>query len=129
MSTHDDVPPSPAKAVALMAVLGVIACGGAALAFSFTIQYLKATHAGAVAEGAAVLTYAAAILGIALWLAKVGQRAMKVTPSAAAKRYRLRFMIAMTVYALALLGAIEAWLTLHPEGALAYGLAVLPALR
>jgi hypothetical protein len=130
MSTHDDIPPSPAKAMALMVTLGVIACGAAALAFSFAVRYLNATHAGPIAETAAILLYGAVVVGIATWLAKVGQRAMKMTPSAAAKRYRRRFLIAMGLYVLTLTGAIEAYrlASLHFEGPLAYGLAVLPAL-
>jgi len=124
----DDIPASPAKAMALVVFLGVIVLGAAAAAFSFAIRYLNQTHAGMFAEAAVILAYVAVIIGVAVLLGKVGQRVMKLTPSAAAKRYRLRFMIAMTVYALALIGAIEAWLVLHPEGPLAYLLAVLPAI-
>ena len=128
--TPDDIPASPLKAMALTVTLGVIACGAAAVAFSFTIRYLSATHAGPIAETASILLYGAIILGIAAWLARVGQRAMKMTPSAAAKRYRRRFMIAMGLYVLTLTGAIEAYrlALLQAGGALAYGLAILPAL-
>ena len=128
MSTHEESPPSTARAVALTAVLGVVAIGGAALAFSYTVRYLNETHAGRIAETIATLAYAVAILGIAAWLARVGQRAMKLRPSAAGTRYRLRLMIAMTAYVLALIGAIEAWMAMHPEGVAAYVLAILPAL-
>jgi hypothetical protein len=124
----DDAPASPTKAMALTIGLGVIACGAAAVAFSFTIGYVNSVHAGAMAETAVIILYGAVIIGIATWLAKVGQRTMKMTPSAAAKRYQRRFLIAMALYVLALTGSIEAWQTLRPAGVLAYALAVLPAL-
>jgi hypothetical protein len=124
----DDIPASPAKAVALTVILGIIAIGGAALAFSFSIGYLNTIHAGPLAETAVVILYGAVIVGIAAWLAKVGQRAMKMTPSAAARRYRRRFLIAMSLYVLALTGAIEADKLLQPGGVLHYALAILPAL-
>jgi hypothetical protein len=128
MSTHDEIPASPAKAMALTVALGVVACGAAAVAFSFTFGYVRDSHAGPVAETATILLYGAVIMGIAAWLAKVGQRAMKMTPSAAAKRYSHRFLIAMSLYVLALTGAIEADKLLQPGGVLHYGLAILPAL-
>jgi len=128
MSTHDDIPASPAKAMALTVALGVIACGAAAATFSFTLGYVHEIHAGPAAETATILLYGAVIMGIAAWLAKVGQRAMKMTPSAAARRYRRRFLVAMGLYVLALTGAIEADKLLPAGGVLHYGLAVLPAL-
>lgn len=128
MSTHDETPGSPAKAVALMLALGVIACGAATVAFSFAIRYLNATHAGMVAETATILVFGAVIIAIAIWLARLGQRTMKMKPSAAARRYNLRFLIAMSLYVVALVGALEAWQALRPDGALAIALAVLPAL-
>jgi hypothetical protein len=128
MSTHDEIPASPVKAMALTIALGVVACGAAMAAFSFTFGYERDIHAGPVAETATILLYGAIIIAIAGWLAKVGQRAMKMTPSAAAKRYRRRFLIAMGLYVLALTGAIEADKLLQPGGVLHYGLAILPAL-
>jgi len=128
MTMDDDIPASPAKAIALTFVLGVAACGAAAVAFSFTLRHLQATHAGMIAETAVVLLYGAVVIGIAVWLARFGQRAMKMTPSVAARRYRRRFLIAMGIYVVALAAAIEAYQRLHPAGALAYGLAILPAL-
>jgi hypothetical protein len=126
--TPDDIPASPLKAMALTVTLGVVTCGGAAAAFIVAANYLQAIHAGLVAETAAILIYGAVIVGLASWLASVGMRAMRATPSAAAKRYRRRFTIAMGFYVLALTGAIVAWQALRPEAALAYGLAILPAL-
>ena len=130
MTTDDDIPASPAKAVALMVALGVIAFGAAAVAFGVTLGYVRDTHAGPVAETATILLYGAIVVGIATWLAKVCQRAMKITPSAGAKRYRRRFLIAMGLYVLALTGAIEAYrlMQLQAHGGLAYGLAILPSL-
>jgi len=127
-SPDDDSPASPVRAMALTVILGVAACGAAAAAFIVGIRYLNTTHAGPMAETAATLLYGAVVVGIAGWLAKVGQRAMKMTPSAAAARYRRRFMITMGLYVVALTAAIEAYKLLHAQGALAYALAILPAL-
>jgi len=128
MTTDDDIPASPAKAVALMVVLGVITLSAATVAFSFTIRYLNATHAGTIAETAATILYGAVIVGLAAWLAKVAQKVTKTAPSAAWRRYRRRQMTAMGLYVLALIGAMEVYRSLHPTGPLAYGTAILPAL-
>jgi hypothetical protein len=128
MSTNNDAPASMGRAVLATAAIGIVACGAAAAAFTLSLRYVREAHAGPVAETAVIILYGAAVIAIAAWLARLGQRMMRMTPSRPARRYRRRFMIAMSLYVLALAAAIEGYLRLQPRGALAYGLAILPAL-
>ncbi len=51
-----------------------------------------------------------------------------ICKSAAARRYYVRFAVTMTLYVIALCVTVEAFVRWHPRGALAYLLALMPAI-
>jgi hypothetical protein len=53
---------------------------------------------------------------------------MKCLTNPAARRYYRRFIVTMLLYTLTLVLTIEVFIHYHPTGALAYALAVLPAI-
>ncbi|HLI67345.1 MAG TPA: hypothetical protein VKU90_13370 [Caulobacteraceae bacterium] len=118
---------STAMAVAI-SFSAIALCGVLAVGFVLAVGVLKAHHGGLWSVLAATAVFGLAVLAIALAAARLGQRAMRMTPSPAASRYARRFSAAMGLYVLALLAAITAEVQLRPVGALAYALAVLPAL-
>ncbi len=109
-------------------LLGLLGCGLASAAFVAACFYLKRQHADPfVLMGAATL-YGLVILALTTYCSRMVRRAGKLNPSPAAKRYRTRFMVAMTVYVVALIGSLSAVIQYHLVGLVAYVLAITPAL-
>jgi hypothetical protein len=126
-SAASERPVSPFKVAAV--VFGV-ALGGAAVAvglFLWTLRVMREHHLGVGWVMAAALVYGLTVLGIALGAARLGQRVSRAKPSAAARRYQRRFMIAMGAYVFTLLVAIGVFVGAHPPPWLAWPLALAPA--
>ena len=102
-------------------------CGVAAAGFWFATQYLKAHHAGFWAMMGSAFAFGAVILAICFGAARLRLGGTGCVQSPAAKRYQRRFMIAISFYVVMLIGAIGAFVRLHPTGVLAYLLALAPA--
>ena len=119
---------SPGGAILLTQFSSYALCGVAAAAFVAGAFYLRAHHAGFWAVMGAAVVYGAVILAICYGAARLGCRFTGLTASAAAKRYRRRFMVTMFLYVATLLVAIGGYIRLHPTGILAYLLAIGPAL-
>jgi amino acid permease len=119
---------SPIKAVVVSMLFCFVCCGAAAVAFIAMARYLSAHHAGFWAMMATTVVYCVVILALALSTARIARRLMKATLSTAAKRYARRFTAAMSLYALALVVAIGAYIRIQPTGVLAYALAIAPAI-
>ena len=125
-SKSDDLPST--KRFTGRYLLAILGCGLASAAFLGACFYLKRHHADTMTLMGVALVYGLVILALTSYCSMMVRRAGRLSPSAAAKRYRLRFMIAMTVYTVALIGALSAVIQYHLTGAAAYVLAITPAL-
>ncbi len=125
-SNSDDL--RPANRFTGRYLLGLGGCALATAAFLGACYYLKRQHADTIVMMGVAAIYGLAILALTTYCSVMVRRASKLSPSAAAKRYRLRFMIAMTVYVVALIGALSAVIQYHLTGLVAYVLAITPAL-
>jgi len=127
MSTTEDAHKTRRWALA-GAFLALVAGVGAAIwVFFASIRYLRDHHAGPAALTLASFIYGAVVLGMG-WVFMRTHRGMTGTRSVAARAYTRRFMMAMSVYVFTLLTAVSALKYLRPTGALAYALAIAPAL-
>jgi hypothetical protein len=124
----EDKPASPVKALVGAGLFGVVGCGGAAATYIALSGYLRAHHAGFWTIMGVSAVYCAVITVVALTTARIARGAMKVTQTPAAKRYMRRFTVAMSLYGVALIIAIGAYIRIQPTGILAYALAIAPAL-
>ena len=115
----------------MTATFGVGGSRGTAVAvalFWLGIRFVQTRHLGSGWILAGAFVYGAAVLGVAFAAARAGQRYGCVTPSAAALRYRRRFMIAMTAYVFTLLGSTVLFVDAKPPVWLAWPLALAPAV-
>jgi hypothetical protein len=127
MSATDTARRSRPWAPAGLLLILIAGVGGAIWAFLASIRYLKDHHAGPAALTAATFVYGAVVLAMGWAFVRMG-RSMTGKRTVAARNYARRFMTAMSIYVFALLGAVSALKYLKPTGALAYGLAIAPAL-
>ena len=118
----------PARRFAGGYLLGLLGCALASAAFLGACYYLKRQHADTIVLMSVAALYGLVILALSTYCSTMMRRASKLSPSAAAKRYRMRFSIAMSVYVVALIGALSAVIQYHLTGLVAYVLAVTPAL-
>ena len=118
----------PARGLGSRYLLALLGCGLVSAVFLYACYYLKREHAGVMMLTGVALVYGLIILALTSYCAMAMRRSGKLNPSLAAQRYRLRFMIAMTVYVVALIGALSAVIQYHLTGAAAYVLAITPAL-
>jgi hypothetical protein len=128
MSAQDEDPRSSTRIIAVATGLALLAgFAGSAAAFMATARYLSDHNERPAIIGAA-FAYGAVILALAWAFGRVCQRAMRRRTSPAARRYQRRFMTAMSVYVFLIISAVGAFRYFKPDGVLAYGLAIAPAL-
>jgi len=120
-----DRPPAPTRGGYLLGLTGV---GVASAVFVAACYYLKRQHAGAITLTGVATVFGLVFLGLTTHLNRLAQRAKRIGPSAAAKRYRMRFSVAISIYVVALIGALSAVIQYHLTGLAAYVLAITPAL-
>jgi hypothetical protein len=101
------------------------ACAVAAAVFVILSYWLKAHHAPFWLVMAAALAFGGCLL-IIVWA--FARRGCGVAASPAKRRYQRRILAAMGAYVLILVGVIGAFIRLHPAGAVAYALAIAPAI-
>ena len=109
-------------------LLGLGGLGLASAAFVAACSYLKRQHADTIVLVGVAAAYGLVILALTTYCSRMVRRAGRLNPSAAAKRYRMRFMVAITVYVVALIGSLSAVIQYHLTGLAAYVLATPPAL-
>ncbi len=119
---------APGAGILLRQVSFYAVCGVAAAGFWFAAGYLKASHAGFWAVMGATFVYGVVILAVVYVANRLRGRSEGCVSSPAARRYQRRLMIAASVYVLLLTCAIGAYIRVHPTGALAWLLAIAPAL-
>jgi hypothetical protein len=95
--------------------------------FVAAMLQIKAHHLPFGYVAGAMIVYGAVIAVAAGTMAWMGQKIMRLRPSAV-RRFAGRFIIAMVLYVLALLATIGAFMELRPHGVLAYVFAVAPAV-
>jgi xanthosine utilization system XapX-like protein len=127
IAVKDDMP-TPIKGIAAGYAAGLIATGLTAAAFVATCYYLKVNHADTSVFVGAALVYGFVILGVTSFTSRFAQKMGKSSASAAGKRYRRRYMLAMAVYVVALVGGLSADIQYHLTGPVAYACAIAPAL-
>jgi hypothetical protein len=108
--------------------LGMFGCFLASAAFIGACYYLKRQHADTLVLIGVAATYGFVILALGSYVSTMVQRASKISLTAAGKRYRMRFNVAMAVYVVALIGSLSAVIQYNLTGPVAYALAILPAL-
>ena len=101
------------------------AAAAAAAVFVLTMYWLKGRHAPFWLVVATTAAYGACILAITYLATRLG---CGRGASAVKRRYQRRNMAVMIAYVVTLIGAIFAFVRLHPTGVLAYALAALPGL-
>ena len=118
----------PARQLTGGYLLALLAIGLVSAAFVAVCYYLKHRHADTIVLMGAAAAYGLVILALTTYCSRMVRQAGKLNPSPAAKRYRMRFMVAITVYVVALIGSLSAVIQYHLTGLVAYVLAITPAL-
>jgi uncharacterized membrane protein (DUF485 family) len=120
-------PPSILKAVTATYVVGIAGMALAVGLFWLAVHEVQERRLGRGWILAGAIVYGAAILGVTYAASRAGQRFGCTTPTPAARRYRRRFFVAMTVYVFTLLISECLFVGAHPPPWLAWPLALAPA--
>ncbi len=116
------------RGVAISLLIVLVGCGAAVAVFRVAMRYMYAHHWGFWWGMGAALVYGAIVVAVSYLGARVGCRISRNKPTAAARRYQRRVMVAVSIYVVGLVAAIGAHVQLHPTGGLAYAIALAPAL-
>jgi len=124
----EDTRDNTGRVMAVTFSIVLVGCGAAVAAFMVATRYMRAHHYGFWWGMGAAAVYGVAIIAVAYVAARIGRRISREACSPVKRRYQRRVMAAATVYVFGLIAAIGANVQLHPTGALAYAIALAPAL-
>jgi len=124
----EDTQDRTGRTMAVTLLIVFVGCGAAIAAFLGAKRYMQAHHFGFWWGMGAAAVYGVAIIAVAYLAARIGRRISREACSPVKRRYQRRVMAAATVYVFGLIAAIGANVQLHPTGALAYAVALAPAL-
>jgi hypothetical protein len=127
-SAVSERPASPLKALAVTFGVAFGGAGVAVVVFLWVLGLMRERHVGVAWVMVATIVYAAAILGVTFAGIGLGRRFGCATPTAAARRYQRRFMVAITAYVLTLIASISLYVFVHPAAWLAWPMALAPAI-